>query len=177
MLFRSRTPTRLTPDPYEKGEVKDSSSEPAGGATGGGKVAGASKEGLEGPVPPQTQRKMERLAGKQADIRNAAERVNVAFKVLKYPTTELDKAISDMKSVEDDLKNYRYDNVLRKRRVLLKGLGTARMMVESRVKVSRDFSATLPAEVRREILDTTEQELPAEYRALVERYYESLSEK
>ncbi len=172
-----RTPTRLTPDAYEKGEVKDSSPESAGGSTGGGKVSGASKEGLEGPVPPQTQRKMERLAGKQADIRNTAERVNIAFKVLKYPTTELEKAIADMKQTEDDLKNYRYDNALRRKRIMIKGLETAKMMTESRVKVGRDFSAGLPPEVRREILDASEQQLPPEYRDLVEKYYESLSEK
>ena len=45
-----RTPTRLTPEPFQKGEVKDESSDPAGGSTGGGKVGGAGGEGLEGPV-------------------------------------------------------------------------------------------------------------------------------
>jgi hypothetical protein len=157
--------------------VKDSSREPAGGATGGGKVSGAGKEGLEGPVPPPLAKKMERLAGKQADIRNKAERVSVAFKVLKYPTNEADKLVTDMKSVEDDLKNYRYRNVLRQRPILLKGLQTAKLMVHNEIAVGKDFSATLPPEVQREILDTAERELPPEYREIVQKYYESLSEK
>jgi hypothetical protein len=172
-----RTPTRLTPDPYQAGEVKDSSKEPAGGATGGGKVSGASKEGLEGPVPPPLAKKMERLAGKQAEIRNKAERVSVAFKVLKYPTSEADKLVTDMKSVEDDLRNYRYRNVLRQRPILLKGLQTAKLVLENQITVRKDFTATLPPEVQREILDTAERELPPEYREIVQKYYESLSEK
>ena len=172
-----RTPTRLTPDPYQAGEGKDSSKEPAGGATGGGKVSGAAPEGLEGPVPPPLAKKMERLAGKQADIRNKAERVSVAFKVLKYPTTEADKLVADMKSVEDDLKNYRYRNVLRQKSILLKGLGTEKLMAHNEITVGKDYSATLPPEVQREIMDTAERELPAEYREIVQKYYESLSEK
>ena len=172
-----RTPTRLTPDPYESGEVKDSAKDPAGGSTGGGKVSGGSAEGLEGPVPPPLAKKMQRLAGKQADLRNRAERVAVAFKVLNYPTGEADKLVADMKEVEDDLKSYRYRNVLRKRRILLKGLQTAKLMLRNRIAVGKDFTATLPPEVQREIMDTAEHQLPPEYRELVQKYYESLSEK
>lgn len=35
-----RTPSRLTPDPYMKGQIKDHSRDPVGGATGGGKESG-----------------------------------------------------------------------------------------------------------------------------------------
>ncbi len=61
-----RTPTRLTPEPFQKGQVSDSSGEPAGGATGGGKLSGAGAEGLEGPLPPQMKEQLQRLAGKHA---------------------------------------------------------------------------------------------------------------
>jgi hypothetical protein len=101
----------------------------------------------------------------------------VAFKVLKYPTTEADKLVADMKSVEDDLKNYRYRNVLRQKSILLKGLGTEKLMAHNEITVGKDYSATLPPEVQREIMDTAERELPAEYREIVQKYYESLSEK
>ena len=46
-----KTPSRLTPDPYMKGQVKDHSRDPTGGASGGGKESGQGGEGLEGPVP------------------------------------------------------------------------------------------------------------------------------
>ncbi|MHC4177148.1 MAG: hypothetical protein ACYSWU_06560, partial [Planctomycetota bacterium] len=46
-----KTPSRLTPDPFVEGQVKDHSKDPAGGASGGGKESGSGGEGLEGPVP------------------------------------------------------------------------------------------------------------------------------
>ncbi len=45
------TPSRLTPDPVMKGQIKDHSQGNAGGATGGGKESGQGGEGLEGPAP------------------------------------------------------------------------------------------------------------------------------
>ena len=46
-----KTPSRLTPDPYVKGQIKDHSKDDGGGATGGGKESGQGGEGLEGPRP------------------------------------------------------------------------------------------------------------------------------
>jgi hypothetical protein len=54
---------------------------------------------------------------------------------------------------------------------------TAKLMVQNRVAVGKDYTATLPPEVQQEILDTAERELPPEYRDIVQKYYESLSEK
>ena len=42
-----KTPSRLAPDPFVKGQVKDISKDPVGGATGGGKESGVGGEGLE----------------------------------------------------------------------------------------------------------------------------------
>ena len=89
----------------------------------------------------------------------------------------MDRLVGDMKKVEDDLRNYRYRNVLRQRRILLKGLETAKLMLQNRITVGKDYTATLPPEVQREIMDTAAQQLPSEYRELVQKYYESLSEK
>jgi len=50
-------------------------------------------------------------------------------------------------------------------------------MLRNRIAVGKDFTATLPPEVQREIMDTAEHQLPPEYRELVQKYYESLSEK
>ncbi|MCD4669943.1 MAG: hypothetical protein K8S14_05815, partial [Actinomycetia bacterium] len=69
-----RTPTRLTPEPFQKGQIDDKSTDPPGGATGGGKLSGSGAEGLEGPVPPALAKEMKRLAGKQASLINRAER-------------------------------------------------------------------------------------------------------
>ena len=45
------TPSRLTPDAFVKGQVKDYSKDPVGGATGGGKESGAGGRGLARPRP------------------------------------------------------------------------------------------------------------------------------
>ena len=60
------TPTRLDPTPFQKGQVKDESKDPTGGATGGGKLSGQGGQGLEGPVAPKLKQEMQRLAQKQA---------------------------------------------------------------------------------------------------------------
>ena len=44
-----KTPTRLTPDPVVKGQIKDHNKQSGGGATGGGKESGKGGEGLVGP--------------------------------------------------------------------------------------------------------------------------------
>ena len=45
------TPSRLTPDAYVKGKIKDRSKDPVGGATGGGKESGQGGEGLRDRLP------------------------------------------------------------------------------------------------------------------------------
>ena len=61
-----KTPSRLTPDPIVKGQIKDHSKESAGGATGGGKESGKGGEGLEGPRPAQPRPARRRTPGRQA---------------------------------------------------------------------------------------------------------------
>ena len=63
------TPSRLTPDPIVKGQIKDHNKQSPGGATGGGKESGQGGEGLEGPVPKTPgPRDAARLADRQATL-------------------------------------------------------------------------------------------------------------
>jgi len=171
-----RTPTRLTPDAFLPGEIKDESKEPPGGATGGGKVSGAGSEGMEGPIPPEVSRQMQRLATQQAQIRNKAERVVADFKVMHYPPNDLQQAVSDMRSVEVNLQSGRYQNVLRKKEVLLKGLRKTKMFLEGEVLITRDRSIGLPSYLQDEILDSMAAPPPKGYEDLLRNYYRSLSE-
>ena len=84
-----KTPSRLAPDPFVKGQVKDVSKDPVGGATGGGKESGAGGVGLEGPLRQQVQRDLQRLAEKQAELRNRAEAIDLKFSVLNYHREDL----------------------------------------------------------------------------------------
>ena len=113
------TPSRLTPDPVMKGQIKDHSQGNAGAATGGGKESGQGGEGLEGPgTNSPGKRDLQRLAGKQASLRNKAEGVDAQFQITNYHHTDLKKLIDTMSKVEIDLKAGNYQNVLRQRKVL-----------------------------------------------------------
>ena len=171
-----RTPTRLAPDAFSKGEVKDSSKDPAGGATGGGKVSGAGGEGLEGPVPPELQRRMGSLAGKQAQLRNKAEGVKAGLAVKNYDAFALDEAIEGMRKVQRDLLAGRYLNALRQKDVVLESLKGTKMLLGGEVRVRKDTSAALPNEVKKDVLDALEKPMPRGYEDYLKRYYERLSE-
>ncbi|MCD4727070.1 MAG: hypothetical protein K8R46_05385, partial [Pirellulales bacterium] len=148
-----KTPSRLTPDPNVAGQIKDHDRQPASGATGGGKESGKGGEGLEGPAPRSPgPRDAQRLAGRQAELRNKAEGIDLRFKVSGFHRTDLKKLIEIMAQIERDLKAGRYKNALRQRRVLLDGLGSVKQHLDGEFQTRRDASANLPADVRKELL-------------------------
>jgi len=134
-----KTPSRLTPDPIVKGQIKDHSKQSAGGATGGGKESGKGGEGLEGPVPNSPgPRNAERLAGKQAALRNKAESIDLKFQVANFHHTDLKNMIEVMAQVERDVKAGRYQNALRQRHILTEGLGGVKQYVGGDFQVRKD---------------------------------------
>ncbi|MBN2021967.1 MAG: hypothetical protein JW809_04170 [Pirellulales bacterium] len=171
-----KTPSRLTPDPFEKGQVKDHSKDPVGGATGGGKESGQGGQGLEGPQRRQPgPREMQRLAGRQAALRNKAEGVDLQFSVMNYHRTDLKKMIDLMAQVERDLAAGRYQNALRQRKVLLEGLGQIKQYAEGEFEVRRDATVNLPGEIQKEILGGMQDPSPPGWEELNRQYYERLS--
>ncbi len=170
-----KTPTRLTPDQFLKGQIDDKSKDPAGGSTGGGKVGGSGGEGLEGPPPPETKAEVGRLAGKQAQILSRAERIRLELKLRNHPTADIDRVIAMMKGVRSDIKDGRYKNISRKRNVLLKGLKTTRDFAAASSRVQKENSRALPKRLRDELFDAMDGGVPAGYEELVKRYYESIS--
>jgi hypothetical protein len=169
-----RTPTRLTPDPFQAGQVQDSAKEPAGGATGGGKQAGAGGEGLEGPVPPQVQEQMKRLGTRQAQLRNKAEGIQVNFKV-RNPS--IMNFIRQSRQFEKAVSDFRYHNALRQKNVLLGSLNTARNVVAGKLLVQQDRTPTLPRQIRKDISDAMQGSFPKGYESLLKVYYERLSKE
>ena len=171
-----KTPTRLTPDPFEKGQVNDQSKDPTGGSTGGGKASGAGGGGLEGPVPPQVKAKLKSAAVKQAELRNKAEKINAKFKVMRWPTP-FEETVKEMKQVEADLQNARYQSVLRRRPIILKNLKTTRMFLKEQIRINKDYSSSLPKYLQDEILDAAQGGSPRGYEKLLKDYYKSISQK
>lgn len=171
-----KTPARLTPDPYVKGQIQDHSKDDGGGATGGGKESGQGEEGLEGPTPRGAgSREMGRLAGKQAALRNKAEGVDLQFQVNGYHRTDLKKLIDVMSQVERDLRAGRYQNVLRQRQVLAEGLGSVKQYLKGEFQVRRDSTANLPADIQKELLGAMQDACPAGWEDVNREYFSRLS--
>jgi hypothetical protein len=172
-----KTPTRLTPDPYVKGQIKDHSKDPTGGATGGGKESGEGGAGLEGPqANNRGQREMNRLSGKQADLRNKAEGIDLEhFRVMGYHHTDLQRMIEVMKQVERDLNAGRYRNALRRREVVLEGLGDVKRHLEGDFVIREDRSVNMPTNVQEELVSGSEDPSPPGWDSLNQIYFRNLS--
>ena len=171
-----RTPTRLTPEPFQKGQVDDKSTEPPGGATGGGKFSGSGAAGLEGPVPPEVAKELKRMAGKQAELVNRAERIRSQFKVGDYSNFKLLQAITLMDRVRGDLERFRFRNALRHRKDTVGAIRQTQMLLAGRIDVTVDASSAMPKYLRKDINDARNGKLPAEYKAALEAYYKRISE-
>jgi hypothetical protein len=171
-----KTPSRLTPDPYVKGQIKDHSKDPVGGATGGGKESGEGGEGLEGPIPgARDERERNRLAGKQAALRNKAEGIDLQFQIMNFHHTDLRKMIELMNQIERDLKAGRYHNALRQRQVLAQGLGNVKEYLEGEFEVRQDETANLPTDVQKDILGSMQDPSPAGWEELNRQYFQRLA--
>jgi hypothetical protein len=169
-----RTPTRMGAEPFQAGEVKDTSAEPPGGATGGGKISGAGAEGLEGQSPPD--QKLSRLAGKQAALIHRADRIAAQLRIGDYSAFRLRQAVDLMDRVRRDLQAGDYRNALRKRPATLAALRGTQQMIGRPIEVAEDETAPLPKKVRDDIAEALGAKLPEEYRRMLEDYYRRLSE-
>jgi len=173
-----KTPSRLTPDPFVKGQIKDHSKQSAGGATGGGKKSGVGGEGLEGPAPRKPEAPIaERLAGRQAALRNKAEGIDLQFQVMNFHRTDLEKMLEVMTQIERDLKAGRYQNALRQRQVLAEGLGNVKQYLEGEFEVRQDTTGNLPTDIQKEILGSMQDPSPAGWEELNRQYFQRLGDE
>ncbi len=171
-----KTPTRLTQDAYQKGQIKDYSQDPTGGATGGGKESGQGGTGLEGPAAPQRQRDLERLAGRQAELRNRAEAISAKFSVQNRPTEDISVMIEAMATVETELKAGNYQNALRQRKILVDRNASLMTDLSGGFEISEDVSKNLPKEIRDQISSGTKEPAPDGWEELSRQYLESLNQ-
>ena len=170
-----KTPSRLTPDPFEKGQVKDTSKDPVGGATGGGKESGQGGEGLEGPVPPPLKRHLARLAGRQASLRNRAETIRLQFKIANYNTARIDTLIGRMKTVERQIRSGRVRSALRHRDVLLGKGADLRSQLTGGASVATDSTVAVPKEIQKQIQTGRDVPSPTGWENLNKRYFQRIA--
>jgi len=172
-----RTPTRLTPDPFEAGAVNDTSPEPATGSTGGGKVSGAGEEGLQGPVPMALQDRLKRLADSQQQLIDKANRVDYGLRKYRYPRGRLPETIELMEELKSDLEGA--EDILTagtRHRVVLSNLRELKSLIAAQKQVIRDRTALLPKELRDEIAAARDEVVPAQYQDMVDEYFRALSQ-
>jgi DNA repair exonuclease SbcCD ATPase subunit len=160
---------------YEAGRVKDTSKDPSGGSTGGGKISGANKEGLRGVPPQQIQQKMDRLADQQADIRNVSEKAKVALQKRGYVSEDLAKAIERMKQIEDQLRHRQGANYTAEAKAVAEKLDALKKTIQDQLDITRDPTKSLSKDKRSELLNAMDEEIPAEFKDWVKEYYKALS--
>ncbi|MDR0338621.1 MAG: hypothetical protein LBI18_16235, partial [Planctomycetaceae bacterium] len=170
------TPTRLTPDPYMKGQIKDHSKDAVGGATGGGKEAGETGEGLEGPqARNRGDRERNRLPGKQADLRNRAEGIDLNhMRVMGYHNTDLEKMKEVMSQVEIDLRGGRYQNAQRQRRILLESADDAKKHLGGEFFVKEDKTLNLPTNIQEQLVSGNDDPSPVGWESVNKEYFRKL---
>ena len=126
--------------------------------------------------PSPAERETERLAGRQAALRNKAEGIELKnFKVTGFHHTDLAKMIELMSQVERDLRAGRYRNALRQRKVLAEGLaGNVKQFFEGNFEVRDDTTANLPGEIQKDLLGSKRDPSPPGWETLNRKYFERL---
>ena len=80
--------------------------------------------------------------------------------MLKYHHNDLKQMIDVMAAVEADLKAGRYRSALRRRDVLIEGLGQVKTYLKGEFTVRQDQTANLPTDIQKEILGTCRSPSP-----------------
>jgi hypothetical protein len=170
-----KTPARVGNERYEPGQLKQEGQQDPGGATGGGKKAGAGRKGLQGGTPPDFVRDMGRLSEKQAGIREKAEQVAPKLDSAGISSQRLKEGIELMKQSEKDLRDLRYQDAARKRRAALNKMHATFGNVDQSTATQLNRARDLPPQLRRELLQGAEEGYPPGYETLLKNYFKALS--
>ncbi len=170
-----QTPSRLTPTPFETGAVDDQSKQSPGGATGGGKLAGFAEQGLRGPSPPPRKEQMQRLAGRQTEIRQNAERLNLHLRAHGVPSGDLDAAIANMRDFERQAQAGKGAEIRRAFDATLDAMRGASATVAAEAASRRERGA-LPQQEAEALWSGLRADVPLGYEEIVAAYYRRLAE-
>ena len=155
--------------------VKDSSKDPQGGATGGGKQSGLGGEGLRGRTPDHSAEPDERLPGQQAELRQKAEALMRTLTVHNLPTADLEDAIAKMgmlaQASGQRAPGVRFADV---RNDVLASLRDAQTALQAGVRAGAERSQAGKEEVRATLPETSES-VPFGYERSVQAYFRGLA--
>ncbi len=170
-----KTPARVGNERYEPGQLKQEGQDDPNGATGGGKRAGTGRKGLQGGTPPDFAKDMGRLSDKQAGLRAKAEQVAKTLETSGVVSRRLKEGIDLMKAAENDLRDLRYDDAARKRRVAQGKLKAIPLELEGSSAAQLSRARDLPGALRSELIQAADEGYPAGYETLLKSYYKALS--
>ncbi len=170
-----QTPTRITGDPMGDGVVEDLSTDPAGGATGGGKLAGTTGWGLVAPNAPPQPEMLETFARRQTDLRMEAMSLEENLMGRGLPSGGLARSIEGMRRVEKALQNGVYDNLRDLNTRVLSDLKDQRRLVREHFRMRRDPSWRAQSKRRHQIRQVAPESFPEGYQALLSAYFEALA--
>jgi hypothetical protein len=170
-----KTPARVGNERYEPGQLKQEGQDDPNGATGGGKKAGAGRQGLQGGTPPDQEANIGRLSAKQAGLREKAEQVARKLDTMGVSTTRLNQSIELMKSVEKDFADHRYGDAFRKKKEALQTLRGAFSGVDRSTAAQINKARDLPPQLRNELMQAADEGYPPGYEGLLKSYYKALS--
>ena len=127
-------------------------------------------------MPPALKQRMKRLAEQQSDIIDKARRLDYGLKKYRQPRGRLPDAIELMESQRIDLEQGELSNFSRHQRIVLSNLREVKELSEKQKQVMRDRSALLPKRLRQEIAAAQDEQVPEQYRGMVENYFRALAE-
>lgn len=169
------TPARLTKEPYEQGTPKTEEQLDPRGATGGGKKTGGGVRGLQGGTPPDFVKDMDRLKEEQKQLREKTQQLARQLENAGKPSTHVNRALQLLDSSLQDMKDMRYEEAARRRKVAIHELKAESNQIDQAVSLSLDKAPNLPPELRQQISSGAQQALPEGYEDLVGEYYKAIS--
>ncbi len=170
-----RTPTRLTGDQFSSGQIKDSSKQPPGGATGGGKASGYGGAGLEGPAPLGMQKDIKRMAGIQAQLLNQTDRLRIQLRAAGFNNFKLIESAVLMQDAQKAMNAYHYHTALLYQKLANQSLNTAKVINKAESRLTLDNS-TVGHKTLHKLSDSMLGAMPKGYANPVKAYFEKLSQ-
>ena len=170
------TPARVTNDPYQEGDIQAGKQLDPRGATGGGKKTGAGRRGLQGGTPPDFVKQNERMTEKQHVLEERMQLLARRFMQAGRPATRVNRALQLLEQAGQNVRDQRYEDAARQRKMALGELRAASIDVDSAVNLSLQQARHLPPNLRRQISAGMQQAIPEGYEDLVAQYYKRLSQ-
>ncbi|HTV48026.1 MAG TPA: hypothetical protein VMG59_06240 [Phycisphaerae bacterium] len=170
-----RTPTRMTGDQFSSGQINDTSNQPPGGATGGGKQSGYGGQGLEGPAPQEMDNDIKRMAGIQAQLLDQTNRLKIELQASGYNNFKLIEAAVLMQDAEHAMNAYQYQTAMLYQKMADQDLNTAQVLAGAAARVSVD-NPEQTEKIINKLSDTDIGDLPNGYADPVKAYFLKLSQ-